>query len=89
MIMNQSTDFSGHFIKKKLYTSQLKLDQCELLDKLFANLSIPTLSEEQRQAIEISEIFNCIRGLANGKAPGLDDFTAEFFKGVPLCFFTF
>uniref|UniRef100_A0A3B4ZND7 Reverse transcriptase domain-containing protein n=1 Tax=Stegastes partitus TaxID=144197 RepID=A0A3B4ZND7_9TELE len=59
-----------------------------LVESFLTGLNLPTLNEEQQDVLDApittEEIVEVIRSLSSGKAPGLDGFTAEFFK----CFAT-
>lgn len=50
------------------------------------NLNIPTITEDQRTILErpitVNEVEQAIRTFQNGKAPGPDGFTGEFYKAL-------
>lgn len=66
-----------------LYKSRLKIDTTEL-NTYLEDISLAWLSNEHREAlalpITVEEIAATIKSLPNGKAPGPDGFTAEFYK---------
>lgn len=65
------------------YSSELVVDN-EEINPFLAKLNLPSLSEEQQKKLDdpitVNEIIDVIQKLPNGKAPGLDGFTDEFFK---------
>ena len=66
-----------------LYKSEYNVTQQER-DLYFANLPLPKLDEQQKQSLDAPisavEILDIIKCLSNGKAPGGDGYTTEFFK---------
>ena len=66
---------------ENLYKSR---EQCTVDMDLMANLRGPTLSQTERDTMEgrltIKEAGKALRNMKNGKSPGLDGFTTEFFK---------
>ena len=84
-LMFDSKDINRTFrdFYASLYSSELQADQQEI-HLYLTSLGLPTLSVEQVDLLEApitkEEIVTVIRGLPSSKAPGLDGFTAEFFK---------
>lgn len=68
---------------KNLYSSECKVGEGEVVSFL-SGLNLPTISGEQCELLEspitAEEITQVITNLPNGKAPGLDGFTSEFYK---------
>lgn len=66
-----------------LYKSEYKAGQQDP-DNLFNNVPLPKLMEENGEKLVTSiseeEISNTVKSLSNGKAPGNDVYTAEFYK---------
>lgn len=66
-----------------LYTSEQPSDASVLMDRFFAQLSLPTIPQENKlvlnSPISGEEVVNAIRNLQNGKAPGPDWFSSDFF----------
>lgn len=65
------------------YTSESQVNSDDIRS-FFGSLNLPTLSDEQCDSLEapimVEEIVEVIRSLPSGKAPGLDGFTAGFYK---------
>lgn len=66
----------------KLYTSVPPNDSN--MDTFLNNIEIPTVDEQTNanleQPITLGEIYDSIREMNNGKTPGPDGFTSEFYK---------
>lgn len=64
-----------------LYSSEQTEDAAELMDSFFTLINLPTITEQQRHAlngpITKQELINAIKSLQNGKSPGLDGFSVE------------
>ena len=67
-----------------LFTSEQPSDASALMDRFFAQLSLPALPAENKlvlnSPISSEEVAYAIRNLQNGKAPGPDGFSSEFYK---------
>lgn len=67
-----------------MYTSQFKPILKQNMIDFFTKVNLPKISYSQRDGlckpIALSEIKNCIQLIPNNKAPGPDDFNAEFYK---------
>ena len=73
------------FIYKQLYNS--RLDKNDLFDLFVQSLKTPKLQDQQRNELEgeitLAECKVVLRTFSNGKSPGEDGFTWEFYN----CFF--
>jgi hypothetical protein len=71
---------------KKLYTETPKIDneQKQNIESSFLDINTPKLNEEDinfcEQDINMEEIGIALKELKNGKSPGTDGFTADFYK---------
>lgn len=67
---------------KELYSEQNVDD--DLTDNVLENLDSPKLSEKSSESLEglitYEELTSTLKTFKNGKSPGLDGYTAEFFK---------
>ena len=85
IVRSDSTLINGIFrdFYSNLYKSELHADPQEI-SSFLASLDLPSLSDEQcaglDRPITLEEIKETIMTLKSGRAPGLDGFTAEFYK---------
>ena len=84
-LLTNPTDINIEFKQfySNLYVSELQANEDEIRSFL-SSLSLPTLTEEQREFLDtpitVEEVVEVISSLPSGKSPGLDGFTAEFYK---------
>lgn len=68
----------------RLYTSEQPCNTLELMEDFFSQLSLPTISTKQQTNLNApifrEEVLNAIKTLQNGKSPGPDGFSSEFYK---------
>ena len=67
---------------QKLYSRNLNVNP-SLYPEFFNNVTIPKLSEKQKQICEskltVQELFKCLQTFSKNKSPGLDGLTAELY----------
>ena len=84
-MLTNPTDINTEFQQfySNLYVSELQANENEIRSFL-SSLSLPTLTEEQHDFLDapitVEEMVEVISSLSSGKSPGLDGFTAEFYK---------
>lgn len=72
-----------HYYQKLYSNKDAKLDDINL-DQLLENVNVPKLTDIESQLLEgkisYSELLAAVKQSKNGKSPGTDGYTAEFFK---------
>ncbi len=69
---------------KKLYTSRRQQDDDLEHSSILQGLAVPSLEEEERKncdrSIDLNECHTALKDMKNGKSPGSDGYTVEFYK---------
>ncbi len=90
-LIGDQTQINQAFAKfySTLYESECSGSE-EELENFLRNISLPTLSENDRESLETpvleNEIKAAIKSLSTGKVPGDDGYTTEFYKCFYKCY---
>ena len=85
-ITNDENEILNHqkLFYKHLYSSNPETNSHEAADTFMNGLQIPTISEDLKiqtnNSISESELLSALKDLPNGKSPGIDGLTSEFYK---------
>jgi hypothetical protein len=83
----QILEYEAEFYKSLYSDPQLKeknKDKSQAANDTFLDVNTPKIKEDDKQwcerNIDLEEIGKALKGLKNGKSPGTDGFTADFYK---------
>jgi hypothetical protein len=83
----QILEYEAKFYKSLYSDPQLKeknINKADEANETFLDVNTPKIKEDEKQwcerDIDLEEIGNALKGLKNGKSPGTDGFTADFYK---------